>query len=42
MMLICLYTQCLIGLSLHFVRRLVVFVGLRFVQVKNIKLFFVF
>ena len=32
MMLVCLYTQCLIGVGLHFVRRLVVFIGLRFIQ----------
>jgi MFS family permease len=32
MMLVCLYTQCLIGIAIHFVRRLVVFIGLRFVQ----------
>ena len=32
MMLVCLYTQCLIGIALHFVRRLVVFMGLRFIQ----------
>ncbi len=42
MMLICLYTQCLIGLSLHFVRRLVVFVGLRFVLVKYLNLIFIY
>ena len=39
-MLICLYTQCVIGIALHFVRRLVVFMGLRciqgvFIQVSN-------
>ena len=32
MMLICLYTQCVIGIGIHFVRRLVVFIGLRFIQ----------
>ena len=32
MMLICLYTQCTIGLVLHFVSSLVVFVSLRFLQ----------
>ena len=32
MMLICLYTQCLIGIVIHFVRRLIVFIALRFVQ----------
>ena len=31
-MLICLYTQCVIGIALHFVRRLVVFMGLRCIQ----------
>ena len=31
-MLLCLYSQCIIGISLHFVSRLVVFMGLRFVQ----------
>ena len=31
-MLICLYTQCVIGIALHFVRRLVVFMFLRLVQ----------
>ncbi|XP_040579995.1 solute carrier family 22 member 7 isoform X2 [Lepeophtheirus salmonis] len=31
-MLLCLYTQCLIGIALHFVRRLVIFMGLRFIQ----------
>ena len=31
-MLFCLYSQCLIGIGLHFVQRLVVFMGLRFVQ----------
>ena len=31
-MLICLYTQCVIGIGLHFVRRLVVFMGLRCIQ----------
>ena len=32
MMLVCLYTQCLLGIGVHFVRRLVVFIGLRFAQ----------
>ena len=32
MMLFCLYSQCLIGIGLHFVQRLPVFMGLRFVQ----------
>ncbi|TRY70254.1 hypothetical protein TCAL_07532 [Tigriopus californicus] len=32
MMLVCLYTQCIIGIGLHFVRRLVMFMGLRFFQ----------
>ena len=32
MMLVCLYTQCLLGISVHFVHRLFVFIGLRFVQ----------
>ena len=32
MMLICLYTQCTIGLVLHFVSSLVVFISLRFIQ----------
>ena len=27
-----LYTQCVIGIALHFVRRLVVFMGLRCIQ----------
>ena len=31
-MLFCLYSQCLIGIGLHFVQRLAVFMGLRFVQ----------
>ena len=31
-MLLCLYSQCLIGIGLHFVQRLPVFMGLRFVQ----------
>ena len=31
-MLVCLYSQCLIGISLHFVQRLLVFMVLRFVQ----------
>ena len=31
-MLICLYTQCLIGIGIHFVRRLIVFISLRFIQ----------
>lgn len=32
MMLICLYTQCMIGIGIHFVRGLVLFIGLRFIQ----------
>jgi hypothetical protein len=32
MMLVCLYTQCVIGIGIHFVRRLIVFMGLRFIQ----------
>ena len=28
-MLFCLYSQCLIGIGLHFVQRLAVFMGLR-------------
>ena len=32
MMLVCLYTQCVIGIAIHFVRRLVIFIGLRFIQ----------
>ena len=31
-MLFCLYSQCTIGIGLHFVQRLAVFMGLRFVQ----------
>ena len=31
-MLFCLYGQCIIGIVLHFVQRLVVFIGLRFIQ----------
>ena len=31
-MLLCLYSQCLIGIGLHFVQRLVVFMSLRFLQ----------
>ena len=31
-MLFCLYSQCIIGIVLHFVQRLVVFIGLRFIQ----------
>ena len=31
-MLLCLYSQCLIGIGLHFVQRLVVFISLRFIQ----------
>ena len=31
-MLLCLYSQCLIGIGLHFVQRLPVFMALRFVQ----------
>jgi len=31
-MLICLYSQCLIGIGLHFVDRLIIFIVLRFVQ----------
>jgi MFS family permease len=32
MMLVCLYTQCIIGIGIHFVQDLLVFIGLRFVQ----------
>jgi len=31
-MLFCLYTQCAIGIGLHFVKKLIVFMGLRFFQ----------
>ena len=32
MMLICLYTQCIIGIGIHFIQSLVLFIGLRFIQ----------